>query len=93
MSYAPVFIFAVMMSLEIRFAWPLLCWREPILPPAGTQPRCETELRAKASMAVAEEVIRPRTHAEKHLSQEAQVMHVVGINSDLSGAARHNQVF
>jgi hypothetical protein len=44
-------------------------------------------------MAVAEEVIRPRLHAKEHLSHDAQMVHVVGVNSHLGGAARHNLVF
>src|SRR5262245_59838768 len=44
-------------------------------------------------MSVAEEEVRPRLHAKEHLPQYGQVVHVVSVNSNLRGAARHNQVF
>jgi hypothetical protein len=44
-------------------------------------------------VAVAEKEVRPRLHAKEHLPQYGQVVHVVGVNSDLGAAARHNQVF
>jgi hypothetical protein len=44
-------------------------------------------------MAVAEEVIRPRAHAEEHLPHDAQMVHMVGVNSHLGSAPGHNQIF
>jgi len=52
--------------------------------PHGSVPR---------SMTVAKKEVRPRLHAQEHLPQDSQVVHVVGVNSHLSSAARHNQVF
>jgi hypothetical protein len=44
-------------------------------------------------MAVAENEVRPRLHAEEHLPHDGEVVHVVRVNRHLGGAARHNQVF
>ena len=44
-------------------------------------------------MTVAEEVIRPRFHANQDLPHDRQVVHVFGVNRHLRGGAGDDQVF
>src|ERR1700704_4993968 len=55
--------------------------------------RSPPEGSIQRSMSVAENEVRPRLHAKENLPQDGQVVHVVGVNCHLRGAARDNQIF